>query len=153
MEKHQNIVHLCLGSKRSSVTNKRPCLSTQGAVASELICYKVTHCSKVVTFFSFLADLLMDWSNLYTHLILSRDMKKSANRIERHNSFQSMKRSVWCQNITCQYCTFKFRDKPALVKHQENHICKDQSCSPFGHQKEPFQLGFTCAAYPFQSKE
>ena len=66
MKKHLNFVHLCLGSKRPSVTYKWQGLSTQGAVAADLICFKVTHCSKEVTSFNFLADLLMDWSILYT---------------------------------------------------------------------------------------
>ena len=56
MEKHLNFVHLCLGSKRSFVTCKRQCLSTQGAVAHDLICFKVTLCSRGITSFSFLAD-------------------------------------------------------------------------------------------------
>ena len=58
MEKHLNLVHLCLGSKRSSVTCERQCLSAQGAVAHDLICFKVTLCSKVVTFFNFLTDII-----------------------------------------------------------------------------------------------
>ena len=66
---HLNFVHLCLGSKRSSGTYEWQCLSTQGAVAADLICFKVTHCSKEVTFFNFLAEAKNVLSNPETNVV------------------------------------------------------------------------------------
>ena len=54
-------------------------LSTQGAAAHELICFKVTHCSKEVTFFNF-------WAEPKICTFKFRDKRGLVKHLENHNS-------------------------------------------------------------------